>query len=61
MSTDANYDAARLGLMLSELRLLTIGRLRPEFAQRSDKEAGRHAAAWCAARARTRRARQTAH
>jgi DNA replication protein DnaC len=32
------YDAARMGLMLNELRLPTIGRLWPEFAQRSDKE-----------------------
>ncbi|CAN7744723.1 IS21-like element helper ATPase IstB [Paraburkholderia hospita] len=38
MSTAANYDAARLGLMLNELRLPTIGRLWPDFAQRSDKE-----------------------
>lgn len=37
MSTPA-YDAGRLALMLSELRLPTIGRLWPEFAQRSDKE-----------------------
>ncbi|MGF6540553.1 IS21-like element helper ATPase IstB [Paraburkholderia youngii] len=38
MNTAATYDAARLGLMLNELRLPTIGRLWPEFAQRSDKE-----------------------
>lgn len=37
MNTPA-YDAGRLALMLSELRLPTIGRLWPEFAQRSDKE-----------------------
>ncbi|KUY87053.1 transposase [Burkholderia territorii] len=38
MSTPATYDAARLGLMLNELRLPTIARLWPDFAQRSDKE-----------------------
>jgi DNA replication protein DnaC len=32
------YDAGRLALMLNELRLPTIARLWPEFAQRSDKE-----------------------
>ncbi len=32
------YEPARLALMLNELRLPTIGRLWPEFAQRSDKE-----------------------
>src|SRR6202008_3468905 len=32
------YDAGRLALMLNELRLPTIGRLWPEFAERSDKE-----------------------
>src|SRR6202158_49752 len=37
MST-ATYDAARLALMLNELRLPTIARLWPDFAQRSDKE-----------------------
>jgi len=37
MSTPA-YDAGRLALMLNELRLPTIARLWPEFAQRSDKE-----------------------
>src|SRR6202158_3486927 len=31
-------EGARLALMLHELRLPTIGRLWPEFAQRSDKE-----------------------
>lgn len=31
-------DAGRLALMLHELRLPTIGRLWPQFAQRSDKE-----------------------
>ncbi|KVT50240.1 IS21-like element helper ATPase IstB [Burkholderia ubonensis] len=38
MNTPATYDVARLGLMLGELRLPTIARLWPEFAQRSDKE-----------------------
>lgn len=38
MNAPATYDAARLGLMLGELQLPTISRLRPEFAQRSDKE-----------------------
>ncbi|RQY08785.1 transposase [Burkholderia stagnalis] len=38
MNAPATYDAARLGLMLGELRLPTIARLWPEFAQRSDKE-----------------------
>lgn len=38
MNVPATYDAARLGLMLNELRLPTIGRLWPDFAQRSDKE-----------------------
>lgn len=38
MNAPANYDAGRLGLMLGELRLPTIARLWPEFAQRSDKE-----------------------
>jgi DNA replication protein DnaC len=32
------YEPARLALMLHELRLPTIARLWPEFAQRSDKE-----------------------
>ncbi len=32
------YDGGRLALMLNELRLPTIGRLWPEFAERSDKE-----------------------
>ncbi|MGY6126826.1 IS21-like element helper ATPase IstB (plasmid) [Paraburkholderia strydomiana] len=32
------YDNGRLALMLNELRLPTIGRLWPEFAERSDKE-----------------------
>jgi DNA replication protein DnaC len=32
------YDDARLGLMLTELRLPTIGRLWPDFTQRADKE-----------------------
>ena len=32
------FDADRLALMLGELRLPTIARLWPEFAQRSDKE-----------------------
>lgn len=38
MNAPATYDAARLGLVLNELRLPTIARLWPEFAQRSDKE-----------------------
>ena len=38
------YEPARLALMLHELRLPTIARLWPEFAQRSDKES------WPAAR-----------
>ena len=33
------YEPGRLALMLNELRLPTISRLWPEFAQRSDKEA----------------------
>src|SRR5258705_1800274 len=32
------YDIGRMGLMLNELRLPTIGRLWSDFAQRSDKE-----------------------
>lgn len=32
------YENGRLALMLNELRLPTIGRLWPEFAERSDKE-----------------------
>jgi hypothetical protein len=32
------HDTGRLALMLNELRLPTIGRLWPEFAERSDKE-----------------------
>ena len=32
------HEPARMALMLNELRLPTIGRLWPEFAQRSDKE-----------------------
>src|ERR1700744_789406 len=32
------YDAGRMALMLGELRLPTIGRLWPDFAERSDKE-----------------------
>jgi DNA replication protein DnaC len=32
------YDDARLGLMLTELRLPTIGSLWPDFTQRADKE-----------------------
>jgi DNA replication protein DnaC len=38
MSTPTTYDAARVELMLNELRLPTIARLWPEFTQRSDKE-----------------------
>jgi DNA replication protein DnaC len=38
MNAPANYDTARLALMLTELRLPTISRLWPEFTQRSDKE-----------------------
>lgn len=38
MNAPVTYDASRLGLMLNELRLPTIARLWPEFAQRSDKE-----------------------
>ena len=38
MNTPA-YEPGRLALMLNELRLPTISRLWPEFAQRSDKEA----------------------
>lgn len=41
--TAPSQDAARNALMLTELRLPTIGRLWPEFAERSDKE-GRPAA-----------------
>lgn len=32
------YDSGSLALMLNELRLPTIGRLWPEFAQRADTE-----------------------
>jgi DNA replication protein DnaC len=32
------YDDARLGLMLTELRLPTIGQLWSDFTQRADKE-----------------------
>jgi DNA replication protein DnaC len=32
------HDNGRLALMLNELRLPTIGRLWPEFVERSDKE-----------------------
>src|ERR1700687_4406546 len=32
------YDTGRMALMLGELRLPTIGRLWPDFAERSDKE-----------------------
>ncbi|SPD61713.1 Putative insertion sequence ATP-binding protein y4iQ/y4nD/y4sD (fragment) (plasmid) [Cupriavidus taiwanensis] len=38
MNAPLPIDAARLTLMLNELRLPTIGRLWPEFAQRADKE-----------------------
>jgi len=38
MNAPATYDSARMGLMLTELRLPTIARLWPEFTQRSDKE-----------------------
>ena len=45
------YDDARLGLMLTELRLPTIGRLWPDFTQRADKEGWPgHTTARCAAR-----------
>ena len=37
MSAQA-FEPARNGLMLTELRLPTMGRLWEEFAQRSDKE-----------------------
>jgi DNA replication protein DnaC len=37
MSTPS-VDPGRLALMLNELRLPTVARLWPEFAQRSDKE-----------------------
>jgi len=33
-----SYEPGRTALMLSELRLPTIGRLWPQFAERSDKE-----------------------
>ncbi|NDH54646.1 MAG: transposase, partial [Betaproteobacteria bacterium] len=36
--TAASYEPGRNALMLTELRLPTIGRLWPEFAERSDKE-----------------------
>jgi len=42
--TTASVDPGRNALMLTELRLPTIGRLWPEFSERSDKEA------WPAAR-----------
>ena len=35
---NAAYDAGPIALMLNELRLPTIGRLWPDFAERSDKE-----------------------
>ena len=35
----SSYEPARIPLMLGELRLPTIGRLWPQFAERSDKEA----------------------
>ncbi|MFP3646190.1 IS21-like element helper ATPase IstB [Paraburkholderia sp. SIMBA_054] len=38
MNAPAIYDTARMGLMLTELRLPTIARLWAEFTQRSDKE-----------------------
>ncbi len=38
MNMPITYDTARLTLMLNDLRLPTIGRLWPEFAQRADKE-----------------------
>ncbi|WP_454737189.1 IS21-like element helper ATPase IstB [Cupriavidus necator] len=38
MNAPIPHDTARLTLMLNELRLPTIGRLWPEFAQRADKE-----------------------
>jgi DNA replication protein DnaC len=38
MNTATQYDAARLGIMLTELRLPTVARLWPEFTKRSDKE-----------------------
>jgi DNA replication protein DnaC len=41
MNTAATYGAPRLGLMLNELRLPTIGRLWPKCAQRSGKEGWR--------------------
>jgi DNA replication protein DnaC len=44
MSGAVTVDAARLPLLLSELRLPTVARLWPEFAERADREA------WPAAR-----------
>jgi DNA replication protein DnaC len=41
MSASNQYDAARLALMLTSLRLPTIARLWPDFTQRSDKEGWR--------------------
>jgi len=41
---NAAYDAGRIALMLNELRLPTISRLWPGFAERSDK------ASWQASR-----------
>jgi len=38
MNAPGAIDPARNALMLGELRLPTIGRLWPEFAERSDKE-----------------------
>jgi DNA replication protein DnaC len=38
MNAAAPIDAARLGLMLNELRLPTIKTMWPDFAARADKE-----------------------
>jgi DNA replication protein DnaC len=38
MSAPATVDTARLPLLLSELRLPTVARLWPEFAERADRE-----------------------
>ena len=38
MTAAAQTEAARLPLMLAELRLPTVHRLWPEFAERADKE-----------------------
>ena len=64
MSTPQAVDAARLSLLLNELRLPAIKTVWPQFAEQADKEGSRPAAVASSSpvrRTRTRRTRPTPH